>query len=98
VRDPQIATQQLATQSSLLGTGARSGIGRVYRAKQAFGTIRQRPDDPDPDWRPAHQDGTPWHEQTRDGWLELVGPDRHLMRGIWTMTRRYVKASLVEDD
>jgi hypothetical protein len=43
------------------------------------------------------RDGTPWHEQTRDGWFEIVSPDRHLMRGIWTMTRRYVNASLVED-
>jgi hypothetical protein len=44
------------------------------------------------------RDGTPWRERTRDGFFEIVSPDRHLMRGIWTMTRRYIKASLVEDD
>jgi hypothetical protein len=26
------------------------------------------------------RDGTPWHERTRDGWFEIVSPDRHLMR------------------
>jgi hypothetical protein len=44
------------------------------------------------------RDGTPWREETRHGWFEITSSDRHLMRGIWTMTRRYVKASLVEDD
>jgi hypothetical protein len=28
---------------------------------------------------------------------QTLSPDRHLMRSIWTMTRRYVKGSLVED-
>jgi hypothetical protein len=44
------------------------------------------------------RDGTPWHERTRDGYFEIVSPDRHLMRGIWTMTKAYVKESLVLDN
>jgi hypothetical protein len=44
------------------------------------------------------RDGTPWHERTRDGYFEIVSPDRHLMRGIWTMTKAYVKESLLLDE
>jgi hypothetical protein len=44
------------------------------------------------------RDGTPWHERTRDGWFEIISPDRHLMRGIWTMTKTYVKGSAVLDE
>jgi hypothetical protein len=43
-------------------------------------------------------DGTPWHERTRDGLFEIISPDRQLMRGVWTMTRRYVKESQVLDE
>jgi hypothetical protein len=39
--------------------------------------------------------GTPWHERTRDGLFEIISPDRQVMRGVWTMTRRYVKESLL---
>jgi hypothetical protein len=44
------------------------------------------------------RDGTPWREETRDGWFEITSSDRHLMRGIWKLTRRYVRQSLVLDD
>jgi hypothetical protein len=44
------------------------------------------------------RDGTPWHEETRDGWFEITSTDRQVMRGIWTMTRRYVRESLVLDE
>jgi len=44
------------------------------------------------------RDGTPWHERTRDGLFEIISPDRQVMRGVWTMTRSYVKESLLLDE
>jgi hypothetical protein len=47
---------------------------------------------------PPSRDGTPWHERTRDGLFEIISPDRQVMRGVWTMTRNYVRENLLLDE